>query len=154
MDDTVLNNIHPRSEINLQLELQQMEAQYLDLKMKFDMLQKENAHLRKENNQLKRMPLFVAVVVDMLGNGEIYLRQQGNNQEYLTHVDEEPVPHDQARHEGRGQQLPLRRPCRRQHLRLAGQGHGDSTRRPTSPSSRWAGSWRRSRRSARPSSTR
>jgi len=89
MDDTVLNNIHPRSEINLQLELQQMEAQYLDLKMKFDMLQKENAHLRKENNQLKRMPLFVAVVVDMLGNGEIYLRQQGNNQEYLTHVDEE-----------------------------------------------------------------
>ena len=89
MDDTVLNNIHPRSEINLQLEIQQMEAQYLDLKMKFDMLQKENAHLRKENNQLKRMPLFVAVVVDMLGNGEIYLRQQGNNQEYLTHVDEE-----------------------------------------------------------------
>ncbi len=66
-----------------------MEAQYLDLKMKFDMLQKENAHLRKENNQLKRMPLFVAVVVDMLGNGEIYLRQQGNNQEYLTHVDED-----------------------------------------------------------------
>lgn len=89
MDDAVLNNIHPRSEINLQLELQQMEAQYLDLKMKFDMLQKENAHLRKENNQLKRMPLFVAVVVDMLGNGEIYLRQQGNNQEYLTHVDED-----------------------------------------------------------------
>jgi proteasome regulatory subunit len=89
MDDTMLNNIHPRSEINLQLELQQMEAQYLDLKMKFDMLQKENAHLRKENNQLKRMPLFVAVVVDMLGNGEIYLRQQGNNQEYLTHVDED-----------------------------------------------------------------
>jgi proteasome regulatory subunit len=89
MDDTVMNNIHPRSEINLQLEFQQMEAQYLDLKMKFDMLQKENAHLRKENNQLKRMPLFVAVVVDMLGNGEIYLRQQGNNQEYLTHVDDE-----------------------------------------------------------------
>ncbi|NLX50211.1 MAG: proteasome-activating nucleotidase [Methanospirillum sp.] len=89
MDETVLNNIHPRSEINLQLEFQQMEAQYYDLKMKFDMLQKENAHLRKENNQLKRMPLFVAVVVDMLGNGEIYLRQQGNNQEYLTHVDEE-----------------------------------------------------------------
>ncbi len=89
MDDTVLNNLHPRSEINLQLELQQMGAQHLDLKMKFDMLQKENAHLRKENNQLKRMPLFVAVVVDMLGNGEIYLRQQGNNQEYLTHVDED-----------------------------------------------------------------
>ncbi|HOT95054.1 MAG TPA: proteasome-activating nucleotidase [Methanoregulaceae archaeon] len=89
MDDSVLNNLHPRSEINLQLELQQMEAQHHDLKMKFDMLQKENAHLRKENNQLKRMPLFVAVVVDMLGNGELYLRQQGNNQEYLTRVDEE-----------------------------------------------------------------
>ena len=35
------------------------------------------------------MPLFVAVVVDILDSGEVYLRQQGNNQEYLTHVSEE-----------------------------------------------------------------
>ena len=38
------------------------------------------------------MPLFVAVVVDILENGEIYLRQQGNNQEYLTHAPEELRP--------------------------------------------------------------
>jgi len=35
------------------------------------------------------MPLFVAVVVDLLERGEVYLRQQGNNQEYLTHVNDE-----------------------------------------------------------------
>ena len=38
------------------------------------------------------MPLFVAVVVDILENGEIYLRQQGNNQEYLTTATEELRP--------------------------------------------------------------
>jgi proteasome regulatory subunit len=35
------------------------------------------------------MPLFIAVVVDLMDNGEVYLRQQGNNQEYLTHVNDE-----------------------------------------------------------------
>ncbi len=34
------------------------------------------------------MPLFVAVVVDALDKGEVYLRQQGNNQEYVTSVNE------------------------------------------------------------------
>jgi proteasome regulatory subunit len=38
------------------------------------------------------MPLFVAVIVDILENGEIYLRQQGNNQEYLTHAPEDLRP--------------------------------------------------------------
>lgn len=89
MDDTIINSVNAGSELNYQIELQQIEAQFLELKMRFDTLQKENAHLKKENNQLKRMPLFVAVVVDMLGDGVIYLRQQGNNQEYLTHIDED-----------------------------------------------------------------
>jgi len=31
----------------------------------------------------------VAVVVDLIDKGEVYLRQQGNNQEYLTHVNDE-----------------------------------------------------------------
>ena len=38
------------------------------------------------------MPLFVAVVIDILENNEIYLRQQGNNQEYLTHASDEIRP--------------------------------------------------------------
>lgn len=38
------------------------------------------------------MPLFVAVVVDILENNEIYLRQQGNNQEYITHASDEIRP--------------------------------------------------------------
>jgi proteasome regulatory subunit len=59
------------------------------MRVKADELTKENGQLKRENNQLKRMPLFVAVVVDILGNGEIYLRQQGNNQEYLTTAPDE-----------------------------------------------------------------
>ena len=56
------------------------EAALLEQKVRAEDLQKENAQLKRENNQLKRMPLFVAVIVDILENNEIYLRQQGNNQ--------------------------------------------------------------------------
>src|SRR5512136_2730875 len=62
------------------------------MRVKVDELIKENSQLKRENNQLKRMPLFVAVIVDILDNGEIYLRQQGNNQEYLTTATEELRP--------------------------------------------------------------
>ncbi len=89
MEETIVNNIGNEGELKLKLKLQELESQLLDLRVKSDELLKENASLRRENNQLKRMPLFVAVVIDMLDNGEVYLRQQGNNQEYLTHVNEE-----------------------------------------------------------------
>ena len=70
-----------------------LEAALLEQKVRAEDLQKENAQLKRENNQLKRMPLFVAVIIDILENNEIYLRQQGNNQEYLTHASEEaPAP--------------------------------------------------------------
>src|SRR5512136_327189 len=90
MDDTVSKN--PASEgdiLQLKLELQELQAQVLDLRMKNEALQKEIAQVRRENAQLKRMPLFVASVVEVMENGEIYLRQQGNNQEYITQVNEE-----------------------------------------------------------------
>jgi proteasome regulatory subunit len=89
MEETIVNNIGNEGELKLKLKLQELESQLLDIRVKSDELLKENASLRRENNQLKRMPLFVAVVIDMLDNGEVYLRQQGNNQEYLTHVNEE-----------------------------------------------------------------
>ncbi|WP_371415208.1 proteasome-activating nucleotidase [Methanogenium sp. MK-MG] len=50
---------------------------------------KENEQLKKENNQLKRTPLFVASVIDILDSGEVYLRQQGNNQEYITGITDD-----------------------------------------------------------------
>ncbi|MEN6443435.1 MAG: proteasome-activating nucleotidase [Methanoregula sp.] len=89
MEETAVNNATPQSELKYQIQLNELEAALLDLKVKTEDLQKENSQLKRENNQLKRMPLFVAVVVDMLENGEIYLRQQGNNQEYLTHASDE-----------------------------------------------------------------
>ena len=76
-------------EISWKLKVQDLESQLLDLKVKNDELGREVAQLKRENNQLKRMPLFVAVVIDLLGKGEVYLRQQGNNQEYITHVNDE-----------------------------------------------------------------
>ena len=92
MEETAVNNSASSSELKYQIQLNELEATMLDLKVKVDDLTKENGQLKRENNQLKRMPLFVAVVVDILENGEIYLRQQGNNQEYLTHVPEDLRP--------------------------------------------------------------
>jgi proteasome regulatory subunit len=89
MEETAASNTAPASELKYQIQLNELEASLLDMKVKVDELTKENGQLKRENNQLKRMPLFVAVVVDILENGEIYLRQQGNNQEYLTTSPEE-----------------------------------------------------------------
>jgi len=92
MEETAVNNTASSSELKYQIQINELEAAMLDLKVKVDDLTKENSQLKRENNQLKRMPLFVAVVVDILDNGEIYLRQQGNNQEYLTHAPEDLRP--------------------------------------------------------------
>ena len=87
MDETIGSN--PGSEHDmLTLQIQDLKAQILDYKLKNELLEKEVLQLRKENGQLKRVPLFVAAVVDVLENGEVYLRQQGNNQEYVTTVSE------------------------------------------------------------------
>src|SRR5512147_2084179 len=88
MEETAVNNASS-GELKYQIQINELEASLLDMKVKVDELTKENGQLKRENNQLKRMPLFVAVVVDILENGEIYLRQQGNNQEYLTTAPEE-----------------------------------------------------------------
>jgi proteasome regulatory subunit len=92
MEETAVNTTTSSTELKYQIQLNELEAAMLDLKVKVDDLNKENGQLKRENNQLKRMPLFVAVVVDILENGEIYLRQQGNNQEYLTHAPEDLRP--------------------------------------------------------------
>ncbi|HXX55451.1 MAG TPA: proteasome-activating nucleotidase [Methanoregula sp.] len=91
MEETAVNNASP-AELKYQIQANELEAAMLDLRVKIDELQKENGQLKRENNQLKRMPLFVAVIVDILENGEIYLRQQGNNQEYITNAPEELRP--------------------------------------------------------------
>lgn len=72
-----------------QIRLQELEAQNLELSIRTEELYKENALLKRENGQLKRMPLFVASVVDVFPSGDIYLRQMGNNQEYITTVPDE-----------------------------------------------------------------
>ncbi len=89
MEETVMTNPLQEGELKLKLRLREVEAQVLEVKIKNDELLRDNTQLKRENAQLKRMPLFIAVVVDILENGEVYLRQQGNNQEYLTHVSAE-----------------------------------------------------------------
>jgi len=92
MEETAVKNASPSNELKYQIQLNELEATLLDLKVRIEELQKENSQLKRENNQLKKMPLFVAVIVDILENGEIYLRQQGNNQEYLTHASDDLLP--------------------------------------------------------------
>ena len=92
MEESSVDNSVPSNELKYQIQLNELEAALLEQKVRAEDLQKENAQLKRENNQLKRMPLFVAVVIDILENNEIYLRQQGNNQEYLTHASDEIRP--------------------------------------------------------------
>ncbi|MGA7797347.1 MAG: proteasome-activating nucleotidase [Methanoregula sp.] len=92
MEETSVDNAPPQSELKYQIQLNELEAALLEQKVRAEDLQKENSQLKRENNQLKRMPLFVAVIVDILENNEIYLRQQGNNQEYITHASDELRP--------------------------------------------------------------
>jgi len=92
MEETSADNPQPQSELKYQIQINELEAALLEQKVRAEDLQKENAQLKRENNQLKRMPLFVAVIIDILENNEIYLRQQGNNQEYLTHASDEIMP--------------------------------------------------------------
>jgi len=87
MDETVGSSPGTEHDM-LNLQIQDLKAQILDYRLKNELLEKEVMQLRKENGQLKRVPLFVAAVVDVLENGEVYLRQQGNNQEYVTTVSE------------------------------------------------------------------
>ncbi len=89
MEDTLTKIPGNDGEISLKFKVNELEAQVLEMRVRHEELIKENSTLKRENSQLKRMPLFVAVVVDILDSGEVYLRQQGNNQEYLTHVSEE-----------------------------------------------------------------
>ena len=92
MEETAFKSASLSNELKYQIQLNDLEASLLDLKVRVEELQKENSQLKRENNQLKKMPLFVAVIVDILPNGEIYLRQQGNNQEYLTHASDDLLP--------------------------------------------------------------
>lgn len=88
-----LARISCENEIHYQIRIQELEAQNLELSIRSEELLKENSVLKRENSQLKRMPLFVASVVDIFENGEIYLRQMGNNQEYVTIISDELRPY-------------------------------------------------------------
>lgn len=52
---------------------------------------REVERLKKENVNLKRMPLFLATVLEM-GPDYVLLRQHGNNQEFITTVPVELMP--------------------------------------------------------------
>ncbi len=92
MEESAASNAANPEDLKIRIQLNELEATVLEQKLRVDELAKENTQLRRENNQLKKIPLFVAVVVDILNNGEVYLRQQGNNQEYLTHANEDLLP--------------------------------------------------------------
>ena len=65
------------------------------LRLENNKIRMDNAQLKKENAQLKRLPLFVAVVLEKMKNNELYLRQLGNNQEYVTQAN--PVLFDEVK---------------------------------------------------------
>ncbi|MFA5396560.1 MAG: proteasome-activating nucleotidase [Methanomicrobiales archaeon] len=95
MDETIIDNTHNEGNLTHTTDLEYEEIiEVLQGKIEIQTkeifsLKKETDQLKKENNQLKRTPLFVAAVIDILDSGEVYLRQQGNNQEYITGSSED-----------------------------------------------------------------
>ena len=89
MDESLPHEASADTKLSYQLRIQNLESQLLDLTIKYEDLLNECSVLKRDNVQLKRMPLFIASVVDCFDNGEIYLRQTGNNQEFLS-----VIPHD------------------------------------------------------------
>ena len=89
MDESLPQETSADTKLSYQLRIQNLESQLLDLTVKYEDLLNECSVLKRDNVQLKRMPLFIATVVDCFDNGEIYLRQTGNNQEFLS-----IIPHD------------------------------------------------------------
>jgi len=87
MSDSVIDNTS--TEDIKDLHIQDLKAKNLELRLRQEELESDVAQLKRENAQLKRMPLFVATVVEVFENGDVYLRQMGNNQEYITTVIEE-----------------------------------------------------------------
>ncbi|MCQ2376696.1 MAG: proteasome-activating nucleotidase [Methanocorpusculum sp.] len=69
------------------LEAQQQELN--TVRSEITRMRMDNLQLKKENAALKRMPLFVASVLEKLPENEVYLRQMGNNQEYVTQTSPE-----------------------------------------------------------------
>ena len=68
----------------LQKVLEAEQQELSSLRSENSRLRMDNLQLKKENSTLKRMPLFVASVLEKLPDNEVYLRQMGNNQEYIT----------------------------------------------------------------------
>ncbi|MBR1368379.1 peptidase [Methanocalculus chunghsingensis] len=98
MDETLIDNVGKDSTLQSQ-QLKELYESLIELREKVETqqrdvakLREENAQLKRENAQLKRLPLFVAVVIEKLPDGEVYLRQQGNNQEYITQVSDDLYP--------------------------------------------------------------
>jgi len=89
MDESLPHEASVDTKLSYQLRIQNLESQLLDLTLKYEELLNECSILKRDNAQLKRMPLFIASVVDCFDNGEVYLRQTGNNQEFLS-----IIPHD------------------------------------------------------------
>ena len=89
MDESPPHEASADIKLSYQLRIQNLESQLLDLTVKYEDLLNECSNLKRDNTQLKRMPLFIASVVDCFDNGEVYLRQTGNNQEFIS-----IIPHD------------------------------------------------------------
>ena len=77
-------NKHLSEEIEtLRMEKEDTRAKLVETLISNKKYMREEERLKKENALLRRMPLFLATVVEM-GEDYVLLRQHGNNQEFIT----------------------------------------------------------------------
>lgn len=69
----------------LRLEKEETKAKLVEALVSKKKYMRDVERLKKENALLRRMPLFLATVVEM-GDDYVILRQHGNNQEFMTNT--------------------------------------------------------------------
>jgi proteasome regulatory subunit len=73
----------------LKLQYEELKSRLLESTIMNNNNLKEIQRLQQENAHLRRTPLFIASVIEVIDGGMVLLRQHGNNQEVLTKPSEE-----------------------------------------------------------------
>ena len=81
-------SVHEEMEL-LKLQYEELKSRLLESTIMNNNNLKEIQRLQQENAHLRRTPLFIASVIEIIDGGMVLLRQHGNNQEVLTKPSEE-----------------------------------------------------------------
>lgn len=87
-ESTEIESLKEDNEI-LEQQNEKLQDKLVDVNAENNKLQQQLERLTHENQKLKQNPLFIATIQDVHENGEVIIKQHGNNQEALSEVTDE-----------------------------------------------------------------